>query len=346
MKIPFIYNLRSVTQRPVSTALTALGIGTTGLVQQQPGAPNSNPITVGAGTQGTVVNFTNSTGAARTLTGVAAGSLAATSVEAVNGSQVNAALTSVATNLGGGSTFNAKTGAVTAPTYNIGGSSVTNVGAAITALQASSPLQYSTAAAPTTANGLNVSNDVTLVGTGGGPVVIHNLAPGVAGTDGVNVNQLTALKAGSVQYSTTQTNTVAFSSPNNGGTSGAPVTLTNIAPGAVNASSSDAVNGAQLYATNKAISNLSSFAATTQKQAFAGTAVALAAAGLRYDDRPGKLSTAAGMGYYHGQFGFAGGLGTTSENGLWRMNAAVSFTPGNGIKPDVGVNAGLSYTWN
>ena len=27
MKIPFIYNLRSVTQRPVSTALTALGIG-------------------------------------------------------------------------------------------------------------------------------------------------------------------------------------------------------------------------------------------------------------------------------------------------------------------------------
>ena len=27
MKIPFIYNLRSVTNRPVSTALTALGIG-------------------------------------------------------------------------------------------------------------------------------------------------------------------------------------------------------------------------------------------------------------------------------------------------------------------------------
>ena len=27
MKIPFVYNLRSVTQRPVSTALTALGIG-------------------------------------------------------------------------------------------------------------------------------------------------------------------------------------------------------------------------------------------------------------------------------------------------------------------------------
>ena len=27
MKIPFIYNVRSVLQRPVSTALTALGIG-------------------------------------------------------------------------------------------------------------------------------------------------------------------------------------------------------------------------------------------------------------------------------------------------------------------------------
>ncbi len=30
MMIPFIYSLRSVTQRPVSTALTALGIGLVG----------------------------------------------------------------------------------------------------------------------------------------------------------------------------------------------------------------------------------------------------------------------------------------------------------------------------
>jgi autotransporter adhesin len=83
-----------------------------------------------------------------------------------------------------------------------------------------------------------------------------------------------------------------------------------------------------------------------QKQAYAGTAVGLAAAGLRYDDRPGKLSTAAAFGYYHGQTGFAGGVGATSNDGKWRVNAAASLTPGNGIRPDFGVSAGVAFTWN
>ncbi|MBB3228860.1 autotransporter adhesin [Luteibacter sp. Sphag1AF] len=62
---------------------------------------------------------------------VAAGSLAATSTDAVNGSQLSAANTYVATSLGGGATFNPATGTFTAPSYAI--TSVTSDGSASTA---------------------------------------------------------------------------------------------------------------------------------------------------------------------------------------------------------------------
>lgn len=77
-------------------------------------------------------------------------------------------------------------------------------------------------------------------------------------------------------------------------------------------------------------------------EARAGTALALATAGLRYDDRPGKLSLAGGFGHFKGQSGMALGLGyNTSEE--FRMNAAVSATTGRG---DVGVSVGASWTLN
>ena len=285
------------------------------------------------------------------IANVANGAVNASSSDAVNGSQLYNAASSVAAALGGGSSVGAN-GSVSAPTYQVYGTDVTNVQGALTALQSRSPLQYANAAGiatPTTP-----SDSVTLVGSDTGPVIIHNLAPGVANADAVDVQQLNAAVAGvaagvnpnAVSYSATTANTVVFSSPNSGGTKGAAVTLTNVAPGAISSTSTDAVNGAQLYATNQAIGNLSAFAQTVQKQAYAGTAVGLAAAGLRYDDRPGKISTAAAFGYYHGQTGFAGGIGATSSDGKWRLSAALSLTPGNGIQPDFGVSAGLSYTWN
>ncbi len=80
----------------------------------------------------------------------------------------------------------------------------------------------------------------------------------------------------------------------------------------------------------------------TRTEARAGTALALATAGLRYDDRPGKLSLAGGFGHFKGQSGLALGLGyNTSEE--FRMNAAVSATTGRG---DVGVSVGASWTLN
>ncbi len=86
------------------------------------------------------------TGAERTLTNLAAGRVSASSTDAVNGSQLNAtnvAVTAVdgavdrlgadtATRLGGGSTYDASTGALSAPTYNVGGKTANNVGDALT----------------------------------------------------------------------------------------------------------------------------------------------------------------------------------------------------------------------
>ena len=63
-------------------------------------------------------------------------------------------------------------------------------------------LQYSSAAAPATANPAVPSNDVTLVGAAAGPVVIHNVGTGSLPNDAVNVAQLGAL-------STLATNAVA-----------------------------------------------------------------------------------------------------------------------------------------
>jgi len=62
---------------------------------QQSGA--SAPITVGAATGGTAVDFTG-TGGTRVLTGVRAGTLSASSIDAVNGGQLYATNANVATN--------------------------------------------------------------------------------------------------------------------------------------------------------------------------------------------------------------------------------------------------------
>jgi len=68
------------------------------------------------------------------LHNVGAGSLTATSTDAVNGSQINSLGSSLASALGGGSTFNTMTGVVTAPSYSVGGNSYSSVGGAIEAL--------------------------------------------------------------------------------------------------------------------------------------------------------------------------------------------------------------------
>jgi len=87
---------------------------------------------------------------------------------------------------------------------------------------------------------------------------IVQLAPGkisADSTEAVNGAQLYAITAGvgnAVQYDSSAHNSVTLG----GAGSSVPVALRNVANGTLSASSTDAVNGAQLYATNSSISNL------------------------------------------------------------------------------------------
>ena len=181
------------------------------------------------------------------LTNVAPGAVTATSTDAINGSQLFGVQAKVTDN----------TTAITNLQTSVGGNTtaITNLSIAI-ANGAIGPVQYSNSGTPTVPNGGVPTNDVTLVGAAPGPVGLHNVADGaiaLGSTDAVNGGQIFGLSltvANAVQYQTdaggNRTNTVVLV----GGNAAAPVTITNVAPGAVSATSTDAVNGAQLFVTN------------------------------------------------------------------------------------------------
>ena len=302
------------------------------------------------------------------------------------------------------------------------------------------------------------------VGSATAAVQITGVAAGSAPTDAVNVAQLQSALAG-VNANGVQYDNTAHTSVTLGGVgSTTPVALHNVAPGALTATSTDAVNGSQLYATNVNVTNLTNgtagpfrsdnsagaaapsasganstaggfgavasgassvalgnnstasnvgslavgFGAVSsgsnsvaigagssdggvanvvsvgspghertitnvaagvnptdavnvsqldgllggigdqinriRLQAQAGTALSLAASGLRYDPRPGTTSLAAAASGYASHAGIAFGLGHTSDNGNLRYNIAATFASPSD-HADVGVVAGVSYTF-
>nr|WP_174949378.1 YadA-like family protein [Burkholderia lata] len=93
------------------------------------------------------------------------------------------------------------------------------------------------------------------VGKAGAERQIKNVAGGTAGTDAVNVNQLAAVSNSAVKYDTNPDGSINYNSVTlNPG--GSPSTLGNVATGDVSASSTDAVNGSQLYETNQNVAKL------------------------------------------------------------------------------------------
>ncbi|MEB7892050.1 hypothetical protein NGK36_22655, partial [Hafnia alvei] len=189
----------------VDTGLTALNGGNAGLVQR---TSTSNVATMTA-TGGTATT----PGTAQKLTNLAAGTLSGTSTDAVNGSQLFATNTNVGTNttnlanlgtstasaLGGGAAYNSTTGALTAPSYTVQGSSYSNVGIALTRVDTGlSALNDGNAGL---VQRTSTSNVATMTATGGTATApgtaqkLTNLAAGTlsgASTDAVNGSQLFA----------------------------------------------------------------------------------------------------------------------------------------------------------
>jgi len=177
-------------------------------------------LTVGKDTDGTAVDFTGTAGARR-LTGVSAGALNAASTDAVNGSQLFGTNQSVANALG---TTVAADGTIVAPSYTVQGQTYNNVSGAINGLD--------TALNTTNANVDNLSNQINSGKVG----LVQQAAAGQNLTVGKD----------------TDGTAVDFT-----GTAGAR-TLTGVSAGALSATSTEAVNGSQLYATNQAVAALES----------------------------------------------------------------------------------------
>lgn len=287
------------------------GPGDSGLVRQ---ATPTSPITVGAATGGTVIDVRGTDGN-RTITGVAPGTVTATSTDAVNGSQLYArdqVLINNTTVLGG--TWNPTTGVYTGPTYSVGGQTFTTVSGAIGALDTNG-VKYDID--PATGQ---KSNTITLAGGDPNtPVLLRNVAPGILRTDGANVGQVRDAQAAAMTY-TDQRATQTLAQAN-------AYTDNQIAKLATNMS--------------EGLNYVSQQVRQARTEARQAAAVGLAAASLRFDDRPGKISLAAGGGGWAGQGAAAFGVGYTSEGGIARFNLT-GATSGQ----QWGVGGGVSLTLN
>jgi autotransporter adhesin len=149
-------------------------------------------------------------------------------------------------------------------------------------------------------------NDVVLSGNGTGPVRIHNVADGKADTDAANVRQVKQVAQESKNY--TDQRFSELQSQNTG-----------------------------------QFSALSSQIERNLQESRAGIATAMGMAALRFDNNPGKLSFASGLGSFKGSTSMVAGVGYTTEDGAVRINASMGYNFG---EEDLSWNAGASFTLN
>ena len=234
----------------IQTDITNITNGTQGIVKQN---ATTRVITVGGDTDGTEVNFAGTAGV-RKLTGIANGNVAAGSTEAVTGDQLNTTNLAVAaalTALGGGASIDAN-GVVTGPVYDIGGASFDNVGGALTNLDGR--------VTSNTNRITTIEGDITGIKSD-----ITNLDGRVTTIEG-DITEIKNGTAGIVKFDAaadkiTVGSEVAGSSVDFTGTAGARK-LTGIKDGELSATSSDAVTGKQLNATNQQVKASSQFTAS------------------------------------------------------------------------------------
>ncbi|WP_202741391.1 YadA-like family protein, partial [Acinetobacter sp. 'aerobic (ED)'] len=197
------------------------------------------------------VGDVNIDGATGKISGVTDGTVAAGSTEAINGSQLHNTAQSTADALGGGSTVNPD-GTVSAPNYSVNGTSLNNVGDAITELDKGWNLQSNGAN-----SGAVKAGDTVDIGTADGE---ENLQVTKEGND-IKYSLNRDLKVDSVTAGDTVINNDGMSitggpSVTKSGIDAAGNKITNVADGEVAAGSKDAVNGGQLHDTADSVGNI------------------------------------------------------------------------------------------
>ena len=219
--------------------------GTVGLVQQASAGAN---LTVGKDTDGTVVDMTGTAGT-RTVTGVTAGTLSSASTDAVNGSQLYATNANVSTNA-----TNIATNAT-----NLG-----NLGNTMAVALGGSTIYTPATGLSGTSFGLTNANAID--GTTGAATDVTSgfskvdSALGTINSSVTNIsNQINSGTVGLVQQAAAGANLTVGKDTDGEvvdvtGTAGTRK-ITGVTDGDISASSSDVVNGSQLYATNQQVAS-------------------------------------------------------------------------------------------
>ncbi|HIE1049974.1 TPA: YadA-like family protein [Escherichia coli] len=234
----------------------------------QASAQGTNSVALGAGSVATEDNSVSvgNTTDQRKIVNMAAGDISTSSTDAINGSQLYAISKSVADRLGGGATVNAQ-GVVTAPNYRLKNGIYGNVGDALADLNNNTIQWDSVKKGYSAAHGTDATSTITNVKDG-------DLTAG--STDAVNGSQLKttndavatnttniATNTSNIATNTSNISTLTETVTNLGedalkwdkdsgvftaahGTE-ATSKITNILDGTVTATSSDAINGSQLY---------------------------------------------------------------------------------------------------
>lgn len=289
-------------------------------------------------------------GEAQVLTNVAAGHIGLSSLDAINGAQLQKFGNNLAGVIGGNAQFS--DGKWVFPTFSIQGTDYADIWSAFNAVD-TNLTQLSANGGGTGFENMvrggggdegvlydqngegSRSNQVTLEGGNpDAPVILANVADGAENTDAVNVKQLKEVKTQvDVDMQQVKQQTTAY----------------------VDTRSQQTLQQANAYTDTRAQQTLQQANAYTdmkyeqlnreigsvRKEARQAAAVGLAAASLRYDDRPGKISMAVGGGAWRGEGALAVGIGYTSPDGAIRANLS-----GTTAGKNFGVGGGLSFTLN
>uniref|UniRef100_UPI003342C1B8 YadA-like family protein n=1 Tax=Castellaniella defragrans TaxID=75697 RepID=UPI003342C1B8 len=275
-----------------------------------------------------------------TITNVARAQISASSMEAVNGSQIHEMGNSIAKSMGGDSTFT--TDGKLDTKLNVGGNIYDNVNDA---------LDYVLNNAGGTGSGnwnIQANGDASSTVSSGDTVQF------ISGDDNIQIarngNDLTIGMADDINVNSVTANTIVTQEI---AIDGGPVIsqdgidmqdkkITNVADGT---GQKDAVNVGQL---NNAVGNvtqrlnqLDSKIASVDNRASAGVAAALATAGLPQAYMPGKSMISLAGGAWRGETGYAMGLSTVSNNGKWVLKASASGS----ARGDYGGAVGVGYQW-
>lgn len=252
-------------------------------------------------------------GSERQITNVAGGTQA---TDAVNVRQLSATGSNLANALGGGAGFSAN-GTFTAPSYTVGGQRYASVGAALGGVDT-----YGVRYDVDPASGARGQSLTLAGGDPNQPVLIRNVASGVLSTDAANVRQIVQAKADANAYTDRSVATAVAAGNSYTDAAVAPLQKHMVS------------FGNQLTDLHRQIGDV-------RNEARRGAAIGLAAAALRFDDRPGKISVAAGGGAWRSEAAASFGVGYTLPDGSARVNAT-----GVAAGRDFGIGAGASFTLN